>query len=474
MPLITMKACPTTSTSPTNATAFDSGKGPAPRIRNCTARTGPKKGITAPVARFQVNPAATASATRSPMRRWRDSATAAAETSAGISQDGDEANKYRTQSVRDWIVAGVDDDIHLRTEPHAAPRRRLVDDQTHRETLRVAHPARGVFDRWQAGIGINAILGDAPAYAFDVGFEDRAWQRVEYQFGPIGRRHVFEAILLEIRRNPDRAQVDEGKGGLPCPYELAGRKLEIGDQSVGRGLDPCVKKIEPRTLQRRKRRLELRIVSTLRAKLFPRLGEVRLARCQHRPCGVPCGAGCIGLGSGVDAPFDKFENPLRLGLNVLEFGGLLHDLRLCRVHGGRRGSQRLTDLLDLGLRLSHGKFEGARINAEQDLTCVDASIVGDVDAYDTDRDFGRPAQRVRRVGVHAIGLRRSALLHRSFVDGFRLRAHRGNRRLAARAPMPASWNLSAPTAKVAFYAARSVDCGPLWARRSRIHSMSST
>src|SRR5580704_1433182 len=75
MPLITMKACPTTSTSPTNATAFDNGKGPAPRIRNCTARTGPKKGMTSPVARINVNPAATASATRSPMRRWRDRAT---------------------------------------------------------------------------------------------------------------------------------------------------------------------------------------------------------------------------------------------------------------------------------------------------------------------------------------------------------------------------------------------------------------
>src|SRR6267143_2186370 len=286
MPLRTMKACPTTSTSPTNATAFDSGKGPAPRIRNCTARTGPKKGMTSPVARFQVNPAATASATRSPMRRWRDSATAAAETSAGISQDGDEANKYRTQGVRDWMTAGVDDDIHLRTEPHAAPRRRLVDDQTHRETLRVAHPARGVFDRWQAGIGINAILGDTPAYALDVGLEDRARQRVEYQFGPIGRRHVFEAILLEIGRNPDRAQVDEGKGSLPCPYELAGRKLEIGDQTVGRGLDRCIKKIEPRTLQRRRRRLELGIVSTLRAKLFPRLGKVGLAARQRGPCGV--------------------------------------------------------------------------------------------------------------------------------------------------------------------------------------------
>src|SRR5260370_19400124 len=152
------------------------------------------------------------------MRRWRERATAAAEASAGISQDGDEANKYRTQCVRDWIVAGVDDDIHLRTEPHASPRRRLVDDQTHRETLRVAHPARGVFDRWQAGIGINAILGDAPAYALDVGLEDRARQRVEHQFGPIGRRHVFEAILLEVGRNTDRAQADEVKGRRPRPY----------------------------------------------------------------------------------------------------------------------------------------------------------------------------------------------------------------------------------------------------------------
>src|SRR6267142_1239873 len=96
-----MKACPTTSTSPTNATAFDSGKGPAPKIRNCTARTGPKKGMTSPVARFNVNPAATASATRSPMRRWCDSTASAAEASAGIGQDGDEANKYRTEGVRD-------------------------------------------------------------------------------------------------------------------------------------------------------------------------------------------------------------------------------------------------------------------------------------------------------------------------------------------------------------------------------------
>src|SRR6201997_3136086 len=351
MPLRTTKACPTTSTSPTNATAFDSGKGPAPRIRNCTARTGPKKGMTSPEARFNVNPAATASATRSPMRRWRDRATAAAEASAGIGQDGDDANPYGTQDVRDWIVAGVDDDIHLRTDPYAAPRRCLVDDQTHRETLRVAHPARGVFDRWQAGIRINAILGDAPTYALDVGFEDCAWQRVEHQFGPIGGRHVFEAILLEVGRNPDRAQVDEGKGRLSCPYELAGRKLEIGDQAVGGGLDRCIKKIEPRTLQRRKRFLELGIVRTLRAKLFPRLGKVGLAGRQHRPCGVLCGTGCIGLGSGVDAPFDKFENPLRLGVNVLEFGGLLHDPRLSRVHGGRRGSQRLTDLLDRGLSL---------------------------------------------------------------------------------------------------------------------------
>ena len=193
--------------------------------------------------------------------------------------------KTRPRGVRDRIVAGVDDDIHLRTEPHAAPRRRLLDDQTHRETLRVPYPARGVLDRWQAGIGINAILRDAPAYALDVSFEDRAWQRVEYEFGPIGRRHVFKAILLEIRRNPARVRVDEGKGGLPGSYELAGCKLEIGDHAGGRGLDRRIKQIEPRTPQRRKRLLELGIVSTLGAKLFPRLGKVGLAGRQHRPRG---------------------------------------------------------------------------------------------------------------------------------------------------------------------------------------------
>src|SRR5277367_4016151 len=113
--------------SSTNAIAFDSGKGPAPKIRNCTARSGPKKGMTAPVARFQANPAATASATRSPMPRWRDKTASAAEASAGIGQDGDEANKYPTQGVRDRIVAGIDDDVHLRTESHAVPRQRLLD-----------------------------------------------------------------------------------------------------------------------------------------------------------------------------------------------------------------------------------------------------------------------------------------------------------------------------------------------------------
>src|SRR4051794_11969887 len=112
MPFRRMKAGPTTSTSPENATAFASGKGPAPKIRNCTARSGPKKGMTSLVARLKVSPAATASATRSPVRRWRDRATAAAETSADISQDGDKANKYRTQSVREWIVAGIDNHIH--------------------------------------------------------------------------------------------------------------------------------------------------------------------------------------------------------------------------------------------------------------------------------------------------------------------------------------------------------------------------
>src|ERR1700738_391520 len=113
MPVRIMKACRTTSTSATNATAFDSGKGPTPKIRNCTARTGPKKGMTSPVARFNVNPAATASATRSPMRRWRDRTASAAEASAGIGQDGDDANKYCTEGVRDRIVASVDDDIYL-------------------------------------------------------------------------------------------------------------------------------------------------------------------------------------------------------------------------------------------------------------------------------------------------------------------------------------------------------------------------
>src|SRR6266850_7828293 len=110
MPLRTIKACPTTSTSPTNPTAFDSGMGPASKIRNCTARSGPKKGMTSPVARLKASPAATASATRSPMRRWHDRTTSAVEASAGIGQDGDEANKYRTQGVRDWMTVGVDDD----------------------------------------------------------------------------------------------------------------------------------------------------------------------------------------------------------------------------------------------------------------------------------------------------------------------------------------------------------------------------
>src|SRR5271165_5458285 len=180
MPLRTMKACPTTNTSPAIPIAFDRGKGPPPKTRNCTARSGPKKGMASPIARLKVRPAATASATRSPMRRWRDRTTAAVETSADIGQDGDEANKYRTQGVGDRIAAGIDDDIHLRTDPHAAPWRRLLDDQTHREALRVAHPARGVFDGWQAGIGINVILGDTPADALDVSSEDRAGQRVEY------------------------------------------------------------------------------------------------------------------------------------------------------------------------------------------------------------------------------------------------------------------------------------------------------
>src|SRR4051812_7758450 len=182
-----MKPCPTTSTSPTNATAFDSGNGPAPRIRNCTARTGPKNGIMAQVATFQVNPVATARATRSPMRRWRDrTASAVPRASADIGEDGDDANPRGAQGIGDWIGAGVDNDIHLRTEPHAAPGRHFVDDQTHRETLRVAHPARGVLNGRQAGIGIDALLGDAPAYVLDVRFENRAWQRVEYQFGPVG------------------------------------------------------------------------------------------------------------------------------------------------------------------------------------------------------------------------------------------------------------------------------------------------
>jgi hypothetical protein len=42
--------------------------------------------------------------------------------------------------------------------------------------------------------------------------------------------------------------------------------------------------------------------------------------------------------------------------------------------------------IDLRLRLNHGKFEGARINTKQDLACVDANMVSDVDAYNTARD----------------------------------------------------------------------------------------
>ena len=155
-----------------------------------------------------------------------------------------------------------------------------------------------------------------------------------------------------------------------------------------------VKKIEPRTRQRRKRLLQLGIVSTLRAKLFPRLGKVGLAGRQHRPCAVLQGASCIRLCDGVDAASDKFQNPLCLGLNVLEFSARLNNPRLCRVHGGRGGSERLADLFDLGLRLGHSKFEGARINAEQDLLCVDASIVEDVDAYDPARNFGGHADNI--------------------------------------------------------------------------------
>ena len=79
---------------------------------------------------------------------------------------------------------------------------------------------------------------------------------------------------------------------------------------------------------------------------------------------------------------------------LLEFGGFLNDPRLRRVHGGRGGSQRLTDLLDLSLGLGHGNFERARINAEQDLPCLDTSIVGNIDAYDTARDFGRHADNI--------------------------------------------------------------------------------
>ncbi len=171
--------------------------------------------------------------------------------------------------------------------------------------------------------------------------------------------------------------------------------MKVRDQAVGGGFYRCIKKVEPRTLQRRKRLLELRVVGALGPKLLPRLGKVGLAGLQHRPCAFQRGAGGIGFGNGVDAPFDKFENTLGLGLNVLEFGGLLDDPRLRRLHGGRGGSQRLTDLLDLSLGFSHGNLEGARINAEQDLPGLDTSIVGDLDAYDASRDFGRHADNIR-------------------------------------------------------------------------------
>ena len=41
-----------------------------------------------------------------------------------------------------------------------------------------------------------------------------------------------------------------------------------------------------------------------------------------------------------------------------------------------------------------GNFERARINAEQDLPCLDTSIVGNIDADDTARDFGRHADNI--------------------------------------------------------------------------------
>ena len=73
----------------------------------------------------------------------------------------------------------------------------------------------------------------------------------EYKFGSIGWRHVLEAILLRIRRDPEESAETRTvfvsiKVSAACPiHELTSRKLEIGDQAGGRGLDGYIEKVEP-------------------------------------------------------------------------------------------------------------------------------------------------------------------------------------------------------------------------------------
>ncbi len=195
----------------------------------------------------------------------------------------------------------------------------------------------------QAGGGVDAALGNAPAHALDAHGEDRAGQRIQHHLRLVAGRHIFEAVLLVGGRHPDRAGVDEGQRRLAGADHLADAELEIGHDAVGRGEDGGVQQVEAGPLERGQGFLELRIVVALRPELLARLGQVGFRAGDGGVRDAERRIGFVELGAGIDAAFDQGLGALRLRPHILAIGLRLHQLGLGgfhRLRRARRGSGR--------------------------------------------------------------------------------------------------------------------------------------
>ena len=161
--------------------------------------------------------------------------------------------------------------------------------------------------------------------------EHLAGQRVQDDLRLISGVHELKTILLERRRDPDRAGIDEGHGRFAGSDSLADGKLEIGDDAVAGCGYGRAGEVEVSPLECGERFPQVGIVLAGGAEFLPRLGKIGLGAGHRGVGGLKRRLGLVFLGARIDPSFNQFHGPLRLIADVVAVCRDFDKARLGRV-----------------------------------------------------------------------------------------------------------------------------------------------